>query len=133
MPTLSSRLPVMFWADAYVYANYIYDRLYHSAIGKTPYEAWTSTKPSLHHLRACGAHVTVKRSGHRPTKADPHYYDGYFLRFAATTKNIIYWDPTTKREKLARHCVLDEFHFGKPPTRRYPGHTIHIPNNNPTT
>ena len=119
----SSRLPVMFWADAYVYANYIYDRLYHSAIGKTPYEAWTNKQPSLQHIRAFGAHVLVKRSGHRPTKADPHFYDGYFLRFAATSKNIIYWDPITKREKLARHCVLDEFHFGSEYSARPPGAT----------
>ena len=117
----SSRLPVIFWADAYVYANYIYDRLYHSAIGKTPYEAWTNTQPSLQHIRAFGAHVIVKRGGHRPTKADPHFYDGYFLRFAATSKNIIYWDPITKREKLARHCVVDEFHFGSEHSARPPG------------
>ena len=119
----SSRLPVIFWADAYVYANYIYDRLYHTAIGKTPYEAWTGNQPSLHHIRAFGAHVLVKRGGHRPTKADPHFYDGYFLRFAATSKNIIYWDPITKREKLARHCVVDEFHFGSEYSARPPGAT----------
>ena len=108
----AARLPVIFWADAYVYANYIYDRLYHTSIGTTPYEAWTGKAPTLVHMRTFGAHVIVKRSGPRPTKADPHYYDGYFLRFAATEKNIVYWDCKTKREKLARHCTVDEFHFG---------------------
>ena len=108
----ASQLPIIFWADAYVYANYIYDRLYHTSIGTTPYEAWTGNPPKLAHIRTFGAHVIVKRSGTRPTKADPHYYDGNFLRFAATEKNIVYWDRITKREKLARHCTIDEFHFG---------------------
>ena len=108
----ASHLPMIFWADAYVYANYIYDRLYHTSIGTTPYEAWTGKPPTLVHIRTFGAHVIVKRSGPRPTKADPHYYDGNFLRFAATEKNIVYWDRKTKREKLARHCTIDEFHFG---------------------
>jgi Reverse transcriptase (RNA-dependent DNA polymerase) len=108
----ASKLPMIFWADAYVYANYIYDRIHHTSIGTTPYEAWTGKQPTLSHMRVFGAHVIVKRSGPRPTKADPHYYDGNFLRFAATEKNIVYWDRHTKREKLARHCTIDEFHFG---------------------
>jgi hypothetical protein len=69
----ASQLPMIFWADAYVYANYIYDRLYHTSIGTTPYEAWTGKPPTLVHIRTFGAHVIVKRSGPRPTKADPHY------------------------------------------------------------
>ena len=66
----------------------------------------------MKHMRAFGAHVSVRRGGSRPIKTDPHYYDGRFLRFAATTRNIVYFDTTTKREKTARHCAMDEFHYG---------------------
>ena len=129
----ASQLPMIFWADAYVYANYIYDRLYHTAIGTTPYEAWTGKPPTLLHIRTFGAHVIVKRSGPRPTKADPHYYDGNFLRFAATEKNIVYWDRKTKREKLARHCTIDEFHFGSKTRPPFAQNVIDLlsPNKNP--
>ena len=108
----SSSLPITFWADALVYANYINNRLYHSSLDGIPYTIWTGKRANVKHLRAFGAHVTVRRSGHRPTKTDPHFYDGRFLRFGATERNIIYFDTKTKRDKIARHCALDEFHYG---------------------
>jgi hypothetical protein len=91
----SSSLPVTFWADALVYATYINNRLYHSGVEDIPFTLWTGRRPDMKHMRAFGAHVSVRRSGCRPTKTDPHYYDGQFLRFAATTRNIVYFD--TKR------------------------------------
>ena len=62
-------------------------------------------------MKALGARVLVRRSGPRPTKADPHYYDGRFLRFTATERNIVYYDEVTKRNKTGRHCTIDEFHY----------------------
>ena len=103
----SSSLPITFWADALIYVNYVNNRLYHSGIEGIPYTRWTSKRPDLRHLRAFGAHVSVRRTGHRPTKADPHYYSGRFLRFGATEKNLIYLDTHTLREKTARHCTVD--------------------------
>ena len=114
----SSSFPVTFWADALVYAAYINNRLYHSGVENIPYTLWTDRKANLKHLRAFGAHVSVRRSGHRPTKTDPHYYNGRFLRFAATTRNIVYFDTTTKRDKTARHCAMDEFYYGTPHAHR---------------
>ena len=110
----SAAMPIYFWADAIVYSAYVYNRLYHDAIGKVPFNAWTGRRANVKHLRAFGARVLVKRSGHRPTKGDPHYYDGRFLRFTSTEKNIIYHDETTHRDKTGRHCVMDEFHYASP-------------------
>ena len=115
----SSGLNTMFWADALVYAAYIYNRLYHSGIHEVPYNVWTGKRANLTHIRAFGAHITVRKSGNRPTKTDPHHYTGIFLRFGATEKNIVYFDTVTQREKLARHCAVDEFHYGS--TNRPPG------------
>ena len=118
----SASLPVTFWADALVYATYVNNRLYHSGIQDIPYTVWTgSRKANLQHLRALGAHVSVRRSGPRPTKTDPHYVDGQFLRFAATTRSIIYFDTVTKRDKTARHCAMDKFHYGTPHAGRPTG------------
>ena len=75
----SASMPVTFWADALVYATYINNRLYHSGICAIPYTEWTDRRADLRHLRAFGAHVSVRRSGSRPTKTDPHYFGGRFL------------------------------------------------------
>jgi hypothetical protein len=107
----SAAMPIYFWADAIVYSAYVYNRLYHDSVGNVPYNAWTGKRANVKHLKAFGAQVLVKRSGHRPTKGDPHYYDGRFLRFTSTEKNIIYHDEVTRRDKTGRHCVMDEFHY----------------------
>ena len=117
----SSGMHIRFWADALVYATYVYNRLYHSGINGIPYTQWTGKRPNLKHLRAFGAKVIVKRSGHRPTKADPHFYDGRFLRFGGTTRNLVYFDEVTHRDKYARHVIMDEFHYGD--ATRPPGAT----------
>ena len=88
--------------------------MYHAGIENIPHTVWTGHRANLRHLRTFGAHVSVRRSGNRPTKTDPHYYNGRFLRFGATEQNIVYFDTVTKRDKFARHCVLDEFHYSTP-------------------
>ena len=117
----SSSPPITFWADALVYATYVNNRLYHSGIAGIPYTVWTGKRASVKHLRAFGSHVTVRKSGNRPTKTDPHFYDGRFLRFGATERNIVYYDTKTKRDKVARHCAVDEFHYSTPANERLHG------------
>jgi hypothetical protein len=46
----SSGLPPRFWSDALLHAVYLKNRLWHSAIGRTPYEAFFSEKPDLSHF-----------------------------------------------------------------------------------
>jgi hypothetical protein len=113
-----ANLGVEFWADALVYAAYLYNHTYHEAIGTTPHEAWTNQKPDLSHIRTFGSSVTAKKPGRWPTKGDPHCYHGIFLRYTATTKNFVYYDITTKRTKTATHKRLDEFHYGNPIEQR---------------
>ena len=115
-----SSMPVTFWADALVYTTHVNNRIFHAGIQDIllPYTVWTGRRANLQHLRAFGAHVSVRRSGLRPTKTDPHYFDGCFLRFAATTRNIVYFDTVTKRDKTARHCDIDKFHYGTPQQNR---------------
>jgi hypothetical protein len=111
-------LGIEFWADALVYATYLYNRTYHASIGKTPFKAWTGTMPDLSHIRTFGSSVTVKKPGRRPTKGDPHCYHGVFLRYTATTKNLVYYDINSKRTKTAAHKTMDEFHYGNPMDQR---------------
>ena len=106
------------WADALIYATYVNNRMHNAGVNNIPYTLWTGKRANVKHLRTFGAHVSVKQSGHRPTKADPHYYNGRFLRFTATERNIVYFDTITGRDKTARHCRIDEFHYGTPNEER---------------
>ena len=129
----AAAMPVEFWADALVYAVYITNRLHHSGIDAVLYTAWTGKWPDVSHLRVFGAHVTVRCSGMRPTQLDPHFFTGRFLRFGATVKNIIYYDDVTHRVKVARHCSIDELHYGTDPIYRPPMASTIIKNTLPTS
>jgi hypothetical protein len=91
---------------------YLKNRLYHKAIGMTPYEGWTGIKPELDRLRTFGALVTERKPGKRPEKADRHTVHGVLLGFGSSTKHLRYFDLTTNREKLSSHHVIDEAHYG---------------------
>jgi hypothetical protein len=88
------------------------NRLYHKAIGQTPYEGWTCIKPELDHPRIFGALVTARKPGKRPAKADRHTAHGVLIGFGSYTKHVRYFDLTTNREKLSTHHVIDEAHYG---------------------
>ena len=102
-----------FWADALVFAVFVYNQVYHSVTKMTPYQKFTGAIPDLSSIRTFGSHVTAKRPGPRNTKLDPNYYEGRVLRPAPTSKNIIYWDTATKKEKTARHYTVDEIHYSQ--------------------
>jgi hypothetical protein len=103
----SAGLSAKFWSAALIHAVYLKNRLYHKAIGQTPYEGWTGIKPELDHLRTFGALVTSRKPGKRPSKADRHTAHGVLLGFGSSTKHVRYFDLTTNREKLSSHHVID--------------------------
>jgi hypothetical protein len=105
-------LSAKFCSAALIHAVYLKNRLYHKAIGKTPYEGWTGIKPELDHLRTFGALVTARKPRKRPAKADRHTVHGVLLGLGSSTKHVRYFDLTTNREKLSSHHVIDEAHYG---------------------
>lgn len=107
----SAGLPPRFWSDALLHAVYLKNRLWHSAIKRTPYEAYLNTKPDLSQLRVFGSLVTSRVSGERPAKLDRHTFRGVFLGYTATDLNVRYYDLTSGRIKIARHVVFDEAHY----------------------
>ena len=60
-----AELPVEYWSAALLHAVYLYNRRVHSAIDRTPFEAFNGVKPDLRRLRLFGSRVCVKRSGDR--------------------------------------------------------------------
>ena len=101
-------LPAKFWSAALVHAVYLHNRLVHSAINKTPYEAWCGRKPDVSNLRMFGARVCVKRTGTRRCKLDRHDFTGIFLGYTATDQNILYLDLDSGIVKSCHHAIFDE-------------------------
>jgi hypothetical protein len=68
-------------------------------------------KPDLSHLRAFGSLVTARRPGPRNAKLDHHTYDGIFIGYEGSTKNISYLDLHSGRVKNDNCYVFDEAHY----------------------
>ena len=106
-----------YWSFALIYAVYIKNRLSHSTITMTPFQAFTGIKPNLDRIRIFGYHTTVKMPGKRDAKLDNHSYNGRFLRFTATPKNINYIDDTSGQIKSGTHAIFDEAHMATPASK----------------
>ena len=97
-----------FWADALVYAVYITNHLHHAGIDQVPYNAWTGRKASVAHRRVVGAYVTVRRSGTRPTKLDPHLIMLGFFVFHCFNYGIMVLNPKDHSlDPLNLHCSVN--------------------------
>ena len=84
----AARLGTEFWSDAIIHATWLYNQTYHSAIGMTPYKAYTSRLSSLDSLITFETKITAKRPGDRPNTLNPWTYDGIFLGYQNTKNNI---------------------------------------------
>ena len=120
---MDAGLPSKFWSDGIIHAVYVKNRLPHTAFDmeKTPYEMLTGSKPDLSQLRIFGTPITTRKPGKRPVKLDPHCYNGIFLRYSKTMKNIIYLDKKTRRIKTSSYAHFDEAQYSQ--EKRSPGAT----------
>ena len=106
-----------YWSYALIYAVYIKNRIPHSTITMTPFQVFTGLKPNLDRIRIFGSRTTVKVPDKRDAKLDNHSYNGRFLGFTATPKNINYIDDTTGQLKSGTHAIFDEAHMATPASK----------------
>ncbi len=109
-----SWLPAKFWSAALVHVVYLHNWLVHSALNKTPYEAWCGRKPNVTHLKMFGACVCIKQTGTCRCKLDCHNFTGIFLGYTATDQNILYSDLDSGIVKLCHHAIFDEAWYMQP-------------------
>jgi hypothetical protein len=109
-----SGLPAKFWSAALVHADYLHNRLVHSALNKTPYEAWCGRKPNVTNLKMFGACACVKRTGVQWCKLDCHDFTGIFLGYTAMDQNILSLDLDLGIVKLCHHAIFDEAWYMQP-------------------
>ena len=55
-----SGLPPQYWSAALVHAVHLKNRLWHSALDVSPFEAWNGSQPDLSHLRVFGSLLSAK-------------------------------------------------------------------------
>jgi hypothetical protein len=56
-----SGLSAKFWSSALLHVAYLHNWLVHSAINKTPYEAWSGCKLDVSHLKTFRSQVCVNK------------------------------------------------------------------------
>jgi hypothetical protein len=107
-------LTAHYWSAAAIHAVYLLNRRPHSAINKTPFEAWWDVKPDLSALKVFGSRVCVKVTGKRTAKLNRHDFTGIFIGYTATDDNIRYIDVHSGVVKTSHHAVFDEAWYLQP-------------------
>ena len=103
-----------YWSHALTHAVYIKNRILHSTINMTPYQAFTGRKPDLSDLRIFGSRVFARKPGKRPAKMDHHTSKGVFLTTTATSGNVNFIDDATGLIMTGTHVMFDEAHMTVP-------------------
>jgi hypothetical protein len=109
-----SGLPAKFWSSALIHLVCLHNRLVHTVMKKTPFEAYFGIKPDLTLLKLFGSRVFVKRSGSRQSKLDCHDFKGIFLGYTATDQNIVYLDLDLGVVRCSHHGQFDETSYLQP-------------------
>ena len=109
---LNASLPDEFWCYAAEDANFKLRRMLHMAIDVTPYQAWTGKKPQYSDMKIWGSHVYVVDTDVTRAKLDKRTYVGLFMKFSATTKIIVYYNPKTRKFGRTSHAYFDELNIG---------------------
>jgi hypothetical protein len=78
----------------------------HSALHKSPYQAWYGIKPSIYDLWVWGCIDYIKNP--HPKKSEDHSTHGYFMGFTKSRVLIHWLDPSMNQVKHAYAACFDE-------------------------
>ncbi|RVW21166.1 Retrovirus-related Pol polyprotein from transposon TNT 1-94 [Vitis vinifera] len=134
-----STLPESLWGEAIKTTVYILNRVPSKAVAKTPYELWTSKKPSIRHLHVWGC--PAKATPYKPNekKLDFRTVSCYFVRYSERSRGFKFYDPSSRSffetgnakfiedielsgRKSLRNVVFEEESISIPTTRH--GHIM---------
>ena len=79
-------VPISLWGEALKTAMYILNRVPSKAIPKTPFELWTSRKPSLRHIQIWGCPAEARIYNPHEKKLDSRTISGYFIGYPDNRK-----------------------------------------------
>ncbi|KAJ6090447.1 hypothetical protein N7486_009262 [Penicillium sp. IBT 16267x] len=102
------KLPKHLWGEVIQGVNYTCNRLWHSKIERTPYEALFGRKPDISPLRALGCQCWyLLDKSLRPTKLHPHMHEARLLGYDERGNYSLY-DVETRSLVRSRHMVFNE-------------------------
>ena len=106
----NAKLPHKFWGEALSTAIYLRNRSPTKAVKEmTPYEAWTTKKPSVGHIRMFGcdayAHVPKDERGKLDPKAKKSIFVGYGEE---ETKGYLLYDAVHAKIMFSQDVMFNE-------------------------
>ena len=103
------------WSYALLHAVHIKNRLPHSTLDMSPYEAITGSVPDLRGLKIFGSRVVTQSTVRKTGKLDVNNIrHGIFIGHTPTKKNVYYIDDDTRRPKIGSYVDFDEAHTTVP-------------------
>jgi hypothetical protein len=102
-------LPGVFWGEAVTTAVYLLNRTSCKAIrGRTPYELWTRSASTVHHLHTFGCVAHIKVTAPNQKKLDDRSRRMIFVGYEPGSKAYRVYDPTTRRVHISHDVIFDE-------------------------
>jgi len=107
-----AHLDYSYWGEAVMTAVYLRNRCPSKALNRvTPFEAWTSEKPSLTHLRVFGCNAYAHIPHQRRTKLDPKAIKCVFVGYSLESKAYRLYDPINRQIIISRDVIFFEEKF----------------------
>ncbi|RVW84956.1 Retrovirus-related Pol polyprotein from transposon TNT 1-94 [Vitis vinifera] len=91
-----STLPESLWGETIKTVVYILNRVPSKAVAKTPYELWTSKKPSIRHLHVWGCPAKARPYKPNEKKLDSRTVSCYFVGYSERSRGFKFYDPSTR-------------------------------------
>ncbi|KAL6342405.1 hypothetical protein AAG906_009078 [Vitis piasezkii] len=84
------------WGEAIKTVIYILNRVPSKTVTKTPYELWTSKKPSIRHLHVWGCPTKARPYKPNEKKLDSRTVSCYFVGHSERSRGFKIYDPSTR-------------------------------------
>jgi hypothetical protein len=104
-----STLPISLWMEALKATVHILNRVSSKSVPKTPYEMWTSRKPTLNYLHVWGCPAEAKLFNPSIEKLDPKTVSYHFIGYPDKSKGFRFYCPDRYIKIVdTRHAVFLE-------------------------
>ncbi|KAJ5987219.1 hypothetical protein N7451_011584 [Penicillium sp. IBT 35674x] len=112
------QLPKYLWGELLLGVNYTMNRLWHSTIERTPYEALHGTLPDISNLRALGCQCWyLIPKERRESKLHPHMEEGRLVGYDSQGYRI--YDVKTRKIVRSRNVIFQENPIRELPSPSY--------------
>ncbi|XP_075099082.1 uncharacterized protein LOC142175970 [Nicotiana tabacum] len=88
-----TRLPEYLWGEALKTVSYILNRVPTKSVLKTPFELWTTRKPSLNHFHIWGCPAEIRIYSPTEKKTDPKTTSCFFIGYPDYSKGFRFFCP----------------------------------------